>query len=81
MRRALTREELWPGTGNRESFAEAFRSGKSVIWSAISTHAKNRRKYVALMAAPEHSHITFLRLRSWRLLGEDQASQFLRVRQ
>jgi adenylate kinase family enzyme len=79
IRRALTREELWPETGNRESLAEAFFSRKSIIWWAISTHAKNRRKYAALMAAPEHSHIKFLRLRSWSLLGEDQASQFLRV--
>src|SRR5687767_1968345 len=70
--RAFTREELWPGTGNRESLAEAFLSRKSIIWWAVSTHAQNRRKYRALMAAPEHSHITFLRLRS-----RANASRFL----
>ena len=64
VRRAFTREELWPGTGNRESLTEAFLSRKSVIWWAISTHAPNRAKYSALMAAPEHSHITFLRIRT-----------------
>jgi adenylate kinase family enzyme len=64
MRRALTREELWPGTGNRESLAEAFLSRKSIIGWAMSTHAANRRKYSALMAAPEYSHIEFVRLRS-----------------
>jgi adenylate kinase family enzyme len=47
VRRAFTREELWPGTGNRESLAEAFLSRKSIIWWAISTHAPNRRKYSA----------------------------------
>jgi adenylate kinase family enzyme len=81
VRRAFTREELWPGTGNRESIAEAFLTRKSIIWWALATHAKNRRKYCALMAAPEHSHITCLRLRSWSLLGEDEASQFLRIGQ
>jgi adenylate kinase family enzyme len=80
IRRALTREELWPGTGNRESLAEAFFSKRSIIWWAISTHAKNRRKYEALMAAPEYSHITFLRLRSSPLLSEDQARELLGVR-
>jgi adenylate kinase family enzyme len=64
IRRALTREELWPGTGNRESLAEAFFSRKSIIWWAISTHERNRKKYSALMIAPEHSHITFVRLKS-----------------
>lgn len=64
IRRAFTREELWPGTGNRESLAEAFLSRKSIIWWAITTHGPNRRKYSARMAAPEYSHIAFVRLRS-----------------
>lgn len=64
IRRACTREEIWPGTGNRESLAEAFLSRKSIIWWAIRTHAQNRRKYSALMASPEHSHIEFVRLAS-----------------
>ena len=64
IRRAFTREELWPGTGNRESLAQAFLSRKSIIWWAISTHRRNRKKYGALMAAPEYSHIAFVRLRS-----------------
>jgi hypothetical protein len=64
IRRAFTREELWPGTGNRESLAEAFLSKKSIIWWAITTHGRNREKYSALMASPEYSHIAFVRLRS-----------------
>ena len=64
VRRAFTREELWPGTGNRESLAEAFLSRKSIIWWALSRHASNRRKYSARMAAPEYAHIDFVRLRS-----------------
>lgn len=72
IKRALTREELWSGTGNRESLTEAFLSRKSIIWWSISTHGATRRKYSALMAAPEYSHIAFARLRS-----RGEAARFL----
>jgi adenylate kinase family enzyme len=72
IRRAFTREELWPGTGNRESLTQAFFSRKSIIWWAITTHGLNRRKYSARMAAPEYSHIKFVRLRS-----DAEAARFL----
>ena len=64
VRRAFTREELWPGTGNRESLAEAFWSRKAIVWGALSRHASNRRKYSSRIAAPEYAHIDFVRLRS-----------------
>lgn len=64
IRRAWTREELWPGTGNRESLGEAFLSKKSIIWWAIKTHRSNRRKYSSFVAAPAYSHIRFIRLSS-----------------
>jgi len=64
LRRWFTREELWPGTGNRESLAQALLSKKSIIWWAISRHGPTRRKYSTVMAAPEYSHIAFVRLRS-----------------
>jgi len=64
VRRSLTREELWPGTGNRESLTQALFSRKSIIWLAMTTHARTRRRYNALMAAPEYSHIRFVRLAS-----------------
>ena len=66
VRRAFTGEELWPGTGNRESLAQAFFTRKSIIWWAISRHGHNRRKYSAAMAAPEYRHIRFVRLGSRR---------------
>ena len=66
VRRACTREELWMGTGNRESLAQAFFTRKSIIWWAISRHGHNRRKYSAAMAAPEYRHIRFVRLGSRR---------------
>ena len=72
VRRAFTGEELWPGTGNRESLAQAFFTRKSIIWWAISRHGHNRRKYSAAMAAPEYRHIRFVRLGSRR-----EATRFL----
>jgi len=64
IRRAFTREELWPQTGNRESLREAFLSRKSIIGWAISTHGRYRKEYSARMASPEYAHISFVRLRS-----------------
>jgi adenylate kinase family enzyme len=64
--RAISREELWPGTGNRETFANAFFSKKSIIWWAVTNHRSNRRKYGSMMQAPQYAHITFVRLRTPR---------------
>jgi adenylate kinase family enzyme len=44
IRRALTREDLW-GTGNRESFVRTFFTRQSILWWAIRTHLKNRRRF------------------------------------
>ena len=62
--RAISREELWPGTGNRETFTSAFFSKKSIIWWAITTHRSNRRRYDSMMRAPQYAYITFVRLRT-----------------
>ena len=72
IRRARTQEELWPGTGNRESLAQAFLSRKSIIWWAIRQHPRYRERYPRLMASPEYAHISFLRLRS-----DAEAQRFL----
>ena len=65
-RRSITKEELWPGTGNRESFRRTFLSRESVILWTIQTWKKNRKKYEALMNDPEYEQIHFIRLRSRR---------------
>jgi adenylate kinase family enzyme len=62
--RSLTRHELWPGTGNRESLAKAFLSRDSIILWAMTSYRKNRKKYRSVMIAPEYSHIRFVRLTS-----------------
>ena len=51
LHRSLTKKELWPDTGNRESLTKAFLSKESIIWWAMTTHNKNRKKYGELMAS------------------------------
>ncbi len=60
--RCLTRTELWPGTGNRESFRQLF-SRDSIVWWTIRTHGSTRRRYEACMNDPQHAGIRFVRLR------------------
>ncbi len=43
-RRAAAKEELW-GTGNRESFGNAFFSRQSILLWALKTHGRNRRRF------------------------------------
>lgn len=75
-RRAWTQEELWEGTGNRESIRLSFFSKKSIIWWTITTHGKVRQRYESYMNDPKFSHILFVRLKN-----HQQAEQFLnRVR-
>lgn len=62
VRRSLSRDELWPGTGNRETLRKAFLSRQSIIWWSIRNYAKNRKKYQRLMRSDDHSRLAFLRL-------------------
>ena len=64
IRRSLIRQEIWPGTGNRESLRKAFLSNDSIIWWAITTHRNNRNKYSSIVSLPAYSHICFIRLNS-----------------
>lgn len=62
--RAWKKHELWPGTGNRESFRKSFLSRESILWWTITTHGPVRRKYESYLTDPRFSHIRFVRLRS-----------------
>jgi adenylate kinase family enzyme len=64
MARLRDREELWPGTGNRETIRNAFFSRGSLFWWALKTYWRRKRNYARLLAAPEHAHVTRLRFRS-----------------
>ncbi len=64
--RSLTQEELWEGTGNRESFKKSFFSNDSIILWMIKTHNQVRKKYESYIVDSKFSHIKFIRLRSDR---------------
>lgn len=72
--RAWTKEELWEGTGNRESFRKSFFSKQSIIWWTITTHGQVRKKYESYLTNPKFSHIKFIRLKSHK-----DAEAFLRA--
>ena len=60
--RALLRAELWPGTGNRESFARWPRKDHPIRW-AWDTFDLRRETYAALLADPTTTHVAKHRLR------------------
>jgi adenylate kinase family enzyme len=75
--RAVTREALW-NTNNRESFLRMFSHDSLYIWT-VQTHARRRRLYRTLAAAPEHDHIQFVRLTSPRA-AEQWLCEFMAAR-
>jgi adenylate kinase family enzyme len=60
--RALSGRELWPGTGNRESWRRWLDADHPIRW-AWDTWARNREQYGRLIAAEPTAHMTVLRLR------------------
>ncbi|MES2620931.1 MAG: adenylate kinase [Bacteroidota bacterium] len=62
--RAISKEELWPGTGNKESFRRSFLSRDSILGWTIKTYSGNRTRYLAAMRDTRFSHIQFVRLKS-----------------
>lgn len=64
IRRAWQGKELWPGTGNTESFRRAFLSRESILIWTLKTWRHNRVRYAADMANPQYKHIRFVRLTS-----------------
>lgn len=70
--RASSKQELWPGTGNVETFGKLLLSRNSILLWTIKTYHTNRQRYQAIMQAPEFAHIRFVRLAS-----PAQARQFI----
>lgn len=63
IRRIRSAEELWPDTGNRETFRSTFLSRGSILLWTITSYRNVRENYRALMANPRHAGIDFVRLR------------------
>ena len=66
LQRSFSQEEIWPGTGNKESLSKAFFTKDSIIWWMLTTYRRNRKKYLNTMYAPEFEDIRFVRLRTPR---------------
>ncbi len=64
VKRIISQEELWTGTGNRESFRKTFLSRDSVLLWSLKTWRQNRKRYFADMLNPCYAHIQFVRLTS-----------------
>ncbi len=63
IKRAISNEELWPNTGNRESFKRMFSKDSIVLW-LFKTYGSSIERYEERMKNPTYSHIKFFRLRS-----------------
>lgn len=65
VRRSLRRTELW-GT-NRERISSLWHRDSLLLW-AVKSQPKNRARYRAAMTDPRWHHISFVRLRSQRVV-------------
>jgi adenylate kinase family enzyme len=63
VRRIRSGEELWTGTGNRETFRNQFLSGDNLFWWALKTYRRRRRELPLILARPEHAHLVVHRFR------------------
>ena len=61
-RRAVLKEEIWHG--NTESLRTHFMTRDSLYVWALQTYRPRRRQYPALLALPEHAHLTAIHLHS-----------------
>lgn len=61
--RALSKKELWPNTGNTESWLRLF-TKESIVWWMISNYDRNRTRYLKMMQSEDYAHIRFVQLRS-----------------
>lgn len=72
IQRVWSQEELWPGTGNTESFKNML-SKEGIIWWSMSSYRRNKVKYEKLMQGGGYPQVKFVRLRSPK-----EADQFLK---
>lgn len=67
LRRIRSGEEIWPGTGNRETYRNQFLSRESLFIWALRTYWRRKRQYGELLVRPEYAHLQILH---FRRLGE-----------
>lgn len=61
--RIISQEEIWPGTGNKETWGKLFSKDSIVLWM-LKNYRRNKRRYAILDQNPAYEHIKFIRLRS-----------------
>ncbi len=61
--RIISQEELWPGTGNRESLKKLF-SLDSIVLYTIQTYARRRKKIQNYISSENYQSIIFHRIKS-----------------
>lgn len=61
-RRAWSGAELWPGTGNRETFGRWLDPEHPIRW-AWDTYARRKAAYAAMLDDPALAHLVRIRLR------------------
>ncbi|EPJ54414.1 MAG: adenylate kinase [Osedax symbiont Rs2] len=64
MLRAYAKQEIWPETGNKETFAKAFLSRKSIFVWFFRCYNRNKIKYEKLITCTEFKHVEYIRLRN-----------------
>lgn len=69
-KRAWSKKEIWPGTGNYETFRKSFFSKDSVVLWTITSYDGIVERYEKDMEAPENSHIKFYRLKNHKQIEE-----------
>lgn len=61
--RSFSQQEIWSGTGNRETLRKGLLSRDSVILWMLTSYYRNRKKYLTQMQSPDFEHIRFVHLR------------------
>jgi adenylate kinase family enzyme len=61
--RSITREEIWKGTGNKESFIKMFSKDSIVKW-LFKTYDSNKERYSKNMQNEKFKNINFIHLKS-----------------
>jgi adenylate kinase family enzyme len=64
--RALSRQEIWAGTGNVETFRKTFFEKDSIILWSLTSYHRNRRNYSAAMKSKDFESLKFIRLKNHR---------------
>lgn len=63
-KRSWSKQEIWEGTGNKESFRRNFFSSESVILWMLQNYWKTKHKYAKLFASELANNVTLVRFKS-----------------